>query len=388
MNAFAKLAGGVILATSFAIPVLHKTAPAPIATPTVSHSNTPKIQAAILLDVSNSMDGLIDQAKAHLWNMVSVMGKAKSTGGTPQIEIALYEYGRSSNDVKEGYVKQISPFSRDLDELSRRLFALTTEGGDEYCGQVIYTALDQLAWDTASQNYKVIFIAGNEDFLQGSLHYTRACTEAKKRGVTVNTIYCGDRLQGIKEHWNLGGECGTGSFTNINQNEKIEEVPTPFDSTILVLNTYLNNTYIAYGYDGVASLMKQEEVDKLNRSVNRSVAVSRVAVKGKASLYKNSNWDLVDASTDNKEVIANIDMKTLPDSLQNKSRKELETIVKNKKTERTGIQKQIDSLVALRQNHIMTERRKQAGATHVQTLETEMEKIIRQQAARFGMKIE
>ena len=33
----------------------------------------PKIQAAILLDVSNSMDGLIEQAKAQLWNMVSVM---------------------------------------------------------------------------------------------------------------------------------------------------------------------------------------------------------------------------------------------------------------------------------------------------------------------------
>mgnify|MGYP003492397680 FL=1 len=29
----------------------------------------PKIQAAILLDVSGSMDGLIEQAKAQLWNM-------------------------------------------------------------------------------------------------------------------------------------------------------------------------------------------------------------------------------------------------------------------------------------------------------------------------------
>ncbi|HEY5771312.1 MAG TPA: hypothetical protein VIS75_01740, partial [Chitinophagaceae bacterium] len=35
----------------------------------------PKIQAAILLDVSNSMDGLIGQAKNQLWNMVSVLSK-------------------------------------------------------------------------------------------------------------------------------------------------------------------------------------------------------------------------------------------------------------------------------------------------------------------------
>src|SRR5262245_41831424 len=65
-------------------------------------NNGPKIQAAILLDVSNSMDGLIEQAKAQLWNMVSVMGKTKCSGGTPQIEIALYEYGRDDNDQKKG----------------------------------------------------------------------------------------------------------------------------------------------------------------------------------------------------------------------------------------------------------------------------------------------
>src|SRR5688500_11364677 len=55
-------------------------------------SSSSKIQAAVLLDVSNSMDGLIDQAKAQLWNMVSVMGKATCDGTPPVIEIALYEY--------------------------------------------------------------------------------------------------------------------------------------------------------------------------------------------------------------------------------------------------------------------------------------------------------
>ena len=103
---------------------------------------TQKIQAAVLLDVSNSMDGLIEQAKAQLWNMVSVMGKATCDNGiAPEIEIALYEYGRSDNDAKAGYVKQISGFTTDLDQLSQKLFSLTTNGGDEYCGQVIFTSL-------------------------------------------------------------------------------------------------------------------------------------------------------------------------------------------------------------------------------------------------------
>src|SRR5688572_20374719 len=81
----------------------------------------PKIQVAILLDVSNSMDGLIEQAKAQLWNMVSVMGKATCYDVTPNIEIALYEYGRPTNAVTAGYVKRINSFTGDLDELSQNL---------------------------------------------------------------------------------------------------------------------------------------------------------------------------------------------------------------------------------------------------------------------------
>src|SRR6186997_1430897 len=148
---------------------------------------SPKIQAAILLDVSNSMDGLIEQAKAQLWNMVTVMGKAKCDNQAPQIEIALYEYGRPTNDVKAGYVKQLSGFTTDLDKLSQTLFGIQTNGGDEYCGVVMQTSLTKLNWDTAASNYKVIFIAGNEDFLQGNVLYTRACLEAKKKGVIINT---------------------------------------------------------------------------------------------------------------------------------------------------------------------------------------------------------
>ena len=107
---------------------------------------SPKIQAAILLDVSGSMEGLIEQAKAQLWNMVSVMGKVKCEEGAPQIEIALYEYGRPSNGATVGFVKQLSPFSSDLNFLSQELFKLKTDGGDEYCGQVIYTSLSELAF--------------------------------------------------------------------------------------------------------------------------------------------------------------------------------------------------------------------------------------------------
>ncbi len=373
------------LILSFSSPVSHKAE----TDPPKKVKNNSKIQAAILLDVSNSMDGLIEQAKAQLWTMVNVMGKAKCNGETPQIEIALYEYGRDNNDLKKGYVKQITPFTSDLDNLSQKLFQLTTNGGQEYCGYVIHTSLNELKWDTTSSNYKVIFISGNEDFLQGDISYTLACTEAKKKGVIVNTIYCGDRLQGIKEHWNLLGECGNGSFTNINSDAKPEDIPTPYDSTLIVLNNKLNGTYIYYGTAGRGKKELQSSMDVANSSVNGYAGVNRAVAKASPGTYKNSTWDLVDAKEDDKKILDKIDFKTLPDNLQKKNKAELEAIINQKSNERGSIQKEILNINTKREAYIIKEKERKAKSnSNTQTLESEVEKIIRAQAKRFNMKIE
>ena len=350
----------------------------------------PKIQVAILLDVSGSMDGLIEQAKAQLWNMVNTMGKAKCSGDMiPKIEIALYEYGRSTNDVKAGYAKKINGFINDLDSLSQNLFSLKTNGGDEFCGQVIFSSLQELKWDAAPGNYKVIFIAGNEDFLQGNLHYTKACTEAKNKGVIVNTIYCGDKMQGIREHWNLAGECGNGSFTNINQNATEVDIPTPYDSLIYSYNEKLNGTYIAYGYGGASYQKKQAQMDVANASMSKEAGIKRVRAKGNSAVYNNAKWDLVDAKASGGFDLATIDKKELPDSLKNKTTEELKKIVEEKSKERGTVQKEIATLNTQRDAFIAVEKAKNAtNKNNAATLETEVERIIKEQARRYNMVIQ
>ena len=350
----------------------------------------PKIQVAILLDVSGSMDGLIEQAKAQLWNMVNTMGKAKCSGDMiPKIEIALYEYGRSTNDVKAGYVKKINGFINDLDSLSQNLFSLKTNGGDEFCGQVIFSSLQELKWDAAPGNYKVIFIAGNEDFLQGNLHYTKACTEAKNKGVIVNTIYCGDKMQGIREHWNLAGECGNGSFTNINQNATEVDIPTPYDSLIYSYNEKLNGTYIAYGYGGASYQKKQAQMDVANATMSKGAGIKRIKAKGNSAVYNNAKWDLVDAKASGGFDLATIDKKELPDSLKNKTTEELKKIVEEKSKERGTVQKEIATLNTQRDAFIAVEKAKNAtNKNNAATLETEVERIIKEQARRYNMVIQ
>jgi von Willebrand factor type A domain len=349
----------------------------------------PKIQVAILLDVSGSMDGLTEQAKAQLWNMVNTLGKAKCDGSvSPKIEIALYEYGRTTNDVKAGYVKRINGFISDMDSLSENLFSLKTNGGDEFCGQVIYTSLQQLQWDAAPENYKVIFIAGNEDFLQGSLHYTKACTEAKNKGVIVNTIYCGDKMQGIREHWNLAGECGNGSFTSINQNAKAEDIPTPYDSLLITLNGNLNSTYVTYGWAGETYYAKQATMDAKNAQASKKQQIARIKTKANNKVYDNASWDLIDANAKGKldEVIA--DKNALPDSLKTKSKEEIKVIVEEKSRQRAAVNNQINELTAKRELFIIEERKKIAATKQENTLETEVEKIIKEQAKRYKMQID
>jgi hypothetical protein len=348
-----------------------------------------RIQVAILLDVSGSMSGLIEQAKAQLWSMVNTLGKAVCADKSqPKVELALYEYGRTTNDKGKGYVKQLSPFTNDLDEVSKILFSLNTDGGDEYCGQVIYTSMDELSWDASRDSYKVIFIAGNEDFLQGNIHYTQACTKANAKGVIVNTIYCGDYQQGIREHWGLTGECGNGSYSNIDHNAKDQDIPTPYDSVLLVLNSKLNTTYVGYGALGFAFSARQQEVDKLNFSMNTKVAAKRIEAKAKSNVYSNSSWDLVDAIKADSTYLAKLDKKDLPDSLKNKTTEQLQQYVKEKTVERTALQNEILTVNAARSKYIMDEKAKAAANSNQSTLESAVEKTIREQANRFKIVIQ
>jgi hypothetical protein len=111
---------------------------------------TDTLQIAILLDTSSSMDGLINQARSHLWNIVDEMGRmTRDVGGKVRgvkVELALYEYGHSLVPESEGFIRQVLPFTSDLDRVSEELHRLATNGGDEYAGLAIEKAITSLQW--------------------------------------------------------------------------------------------------------------------------------------------------------------------------------------------------------------------------------------------------
>jgi hypothetical protein len=103
-------------------------------------------------------------------------------------------------------------------------------------------------------------------------------------------------------------------------------------------------------------------------------------------LYNNADWDLVDRTAGKDAELEKIDKKTLPDSLQNKSTAELKAIVLQKQKERAAIQTKIIALNQQRQQYINDQKKKGADAT-VSTMETEVERIIKEQVKRFKMNV-
>ncbi|HVJ45868.1 MAG TPA: vWA domain-containing protein, partial [Luteolibacter sp.] len=244
---------------ALALPVSAKEDPKPGTDPRPDQN---KVQIAILLDTSSSMDGLIDQAKSQLWKVVNTFTAAKRDGETPFVEVALYEYGNSGLSVANQYIRLVEPLGRDLDELSRELFALKTNGGEEYCGAVIQRSLSDLDWDKSKETYKVIFIAGNEPFTQGSVDARSACKEAISKGVIVNTIHCGNREEGIRGSWHDGAALAEGKYLVIDQDKAVAAIPAPQDKEIAELGIELNKTYIGYGGKREESKLKQTAADQ------------------------------------------------------------------------------------------------------------------------------
>jgi hypothetical protein len=349
-----------LLATTFSFASCNSSNAKPIKNTRIENpkaSENNKIQVALLLDTSNSMDGLIDQAKSRLWNIVNTLTTLKYSGKTPDIEIALYEYGNDGLAQQSNYIRQVTPLTTDLDLISEKLFALKTNGGNEYCGAVIQDATKKLQWGAANSNMKLIYIAGNEAFNQGGINYKEAISDAMKNDIYVNTIFCGSSLEGINTFWKDGADYGKGKYFNIDSNLSVQYVSTPYDDQISKCNLKINNTYIGYGTKGSSKKMNQEAQDKNAQGVSAANYTERAVSKSKA-VYKNESWDLVDRMKEDPKAIAKIKKEELPAELQNKSEAEVEVIVTQKTKERETIQKEIGDLAKKRQQYIDAETKK------------------------------
>ena len=317
------------------------------------------VDLVIALDVSGSMEGLIESAKQRLWDITNELARARPV---PALRVAILSYGNPTYGEQAGYVRVDLPFTADLDAVNATLFAFRTDGGEEYVARAIQTSLDRLQWSPERDALRIVFVAGNESAEQDPrLTIQQATAAAARRGVVVNAIYCGADGNADAPGWQRVATSTNGRYASIDQNAAaVANVATPFDEELTALSSELNATYIAFGAGGERGRANQAEQDGNAAAMSPAAAASRTVSKAGA-LYR-ADWDLVDAVESGK-ALAEVPADELPAELKALQPAEREAFVLDKAERLQGLQRRIGELAAARGEYIAQLSRESAGAT-------------------------
>jgi hypothetical protein len=317
------------------------------------------VDLVIALDVSGSMSGLIESAKQRLWDIVNEIAQAQPQ---PDLRLAIITYGNPSYGEQSGYVAVDMPFTRDLDAVMQTLFSFGTDGGDEYVARAVHTSVTQLSWSADTDALKILFVAGNEAADQDPNISVLAATQAAaSHGIVINTIYCGSEDDNIVAGWRNVATLTNGLFASIDQNAAaVANVATPMDAEIARLNQELNETYLAYGQNGGRYKENQLAQDQNAAGMSLPSVASRTVAKA-SKLYRNQDWDLVDA-LESGISLEELDTEDLPEELQSLDTEERKEFVAGLAQKREDISSEIEALGARRQVYIAEEHAKLAGS--------------------------
>ena len=343
------------------------------------------VDVVICLDTSNSMDGLIESAKQKLWAVVNELATAKPK---PILRVGLYHYGNSRLSPTNGWVQQLCPLTRDLDEVYSKLFALRTRGGTEYVARVVRAATGELDWNTDRRTLRMIFVAGNEPATQDEKTYKLRdiCKAAATKGIIVNTIFCGNEAEGRRTGWADAAVWADGKYAAIDQNRGTVVISTPYDKELAELSASLNKTYIPYGARGKAGAAKQKAQDANAGKLNAAAEAQRSVTKA-TELYNNSGWDLVDAVANGKVDLAKVKDADLPEHMRKMHVEERGKYVDQMLARRKKVQAEIKDLGAKREKHVKAEMAKR-NLSDEASLDRALRETVRQQAEANGIEFE
>lgn len=338
------------------------------------------VELAICLDTSGSMDGLIEAAKLKLWDIVNDLALATPT---PRLRVALLTFGNDGHLAEDGWVRVDSPLTEDLDEISRQLFALRTNGGTEYVGRVLREAGEQLEWTPSDSTLKLVVVAGNESADQDqTFRYADVCKGLISRGIMVNAIYCGNPADEIAPGWREVALLADGHYAAIDHNNGNIVIASPFDDKLAELSSTINRTYLAYGEKGAWGATNQAQQDANAQTLNSAVVAARCQSKGSA-LYSNEHWDLVDACRSAAFKLADVKDEDLPEPMRGKTLEQKQAIVADMAAQREAIQKEIADFSARRQAYVNEELKKHQSEED-RSFDTALRKAIRAQAMSKG----
>ncbi len=343
------------------------------------------IDVVLCLDVSSSMQGLSGSAKLKLWDIVNDLGKIKPP---PNLRVGLYTYGHITYDRKAGWVRKEIDLTADLDEVYRKLNALTIRGADEYVARVCRDAIVEQKWSKDKNALKVIFVCGNEPATQDpDVKLEDVGKLAVKNGIVINPIFCGKADDRDAAAWKKLAQLAKGRFASIDQNRSVTQtVITPLDKDLVQLSTKLNQTYLPYGKEGQHRSTNQYAQDANSYQISPETAATRGVWKA-GGMYRNDSWDLVDRlKNDPKFDVKKVPVEELSDDLKKMKPDERELYVKEMLAKREALQKQILEL-SQKRDEFLRDKAKKNPSNEDRVFDAAVRGALREQAAAKGIKI-
>lgn len=314
-------------------PVVHVTPVAEFTEPEVN------VQICLILDTSSSMDGLVEQARTQLWEMVSEM-QVDDDDSERTVAVALYQYGNSRLPKDDGFIENLTPLTTDLDRVTVDLYALRTSGGKEYAPMAIKRAVEELDWNSDDSVQKLIVVAGNEGFAQGRISPSDAFRLAVRNDIAVLPIYCANRgasKSAVSSWRNAAALAGT-EFDSIDPDQQVAKLESPYDAEILRKYRELEETRVYAEGSGQSKYCTEAE-----SYLQKEVAVERAVVQSRQS--KGSDLTNVFGTP-------HYQRSALPQELRDKSEDEQTTILAEKKARQDALKLEISELNEKREAHI------------------------------------
>lgn len=305
----------------------------------------PVVDVVLCLDVSSSMNALIDSAKVKLWDIVNDLGTVKPA---PRLRVGLYSYGHTTYDRSKGWVRKEVDLTDDLDTVYQKLNGLQIHGGTEYVARVCRDAIVEQKWSADPKALKLIFVCGNEPADQDREVSLEAVAKlAVEKDVIINTIYCtySGTGPGEVEGWQNFAKKAEGRFAQIDMKKGTLAIATPQDKQLVELGVQLNRTYVAYGKKEVRERGLRNQADQDANARRAAGAAPGRAIAKATDLYRNAGWDLVDRlKEDSTFDITKVPEAELSDELKRMKPEERVAHVKKQLAERQALQKAIAEL--------------------------------------------
>lgn len=319
----------------------------------------PVVDVVLCLDVSGSMNHLIDSAKVKLWDIVNDLGTVKPT---PKLRVGLYSYGHTTYDAKKGWVRKEVDLTDDLDTVYQKLNGLRIAGGTEYVARVCRDAVVEQKWSEDKKALKLIFVCGNEPADQDKeVSLESVAKMAVEKDIIINTIYCTWARTTPAEiaGWDGFAKKAEGRFAQIDMKKGTIAILTPHDKKLEELGAKLNTTYVAYGKKDVRESKVRNQAEQDNNAAKAKGAAPARMISKATGLYRNSDWDLVDRLKDDPKFdITKVPEAELCDELKKMKPDERVAHVKKQLAEREAIQKEIAELGKKRAEYIKEEVKK------------------------------